>query len=123
MSFPGSPQARSKGIALSSQQLQHHDIDVHELLSEVDLDMYAEVFLVNFGVNDTKYLNRKRLKELRLKDFATMGISQYEHQKILLDHIQHALEFEFKSPVRKNQVRALAFCSLRARIIVKETTF
>jgi len=70
------------------------------------MDQYAEVFLVNFGVNDTNYLNRKRLKGLRLQDFATMGISQFAHQRILKDHVDHALEFEFKSPVRKNQVRS-----------------
>jgi len=106
MGIPGSPQRGQKGIALSSQQLQHHDIDVHELLSEIEMDQYAEVFLVNFGVNDTTYLNRKRLKGLRQQDYATMGISQFAHQKILKDHIDHALDFEFKSPVRKNQVRA-----------------
>jgi hypothetical protein len=105
MDFPGSPQARSKGMALSSYQLQHHDIDAYEFLSEIEMEMYTDTFLTNFSLNNTNYLNRKRLLSIRMQDFPKMGITQYDHQKILYDHIQHALEYEFNSPVRKMQVR------------------
>jgi hypothetical protein len=104
MQFPGSPQARSKGMALSSYQVQHHDIDAEEFLREIDLLMYKDVLLTNFAIHGTNYLNRKRLSTIRMQDLPKMGITQYDHQRHLLDHIQHTLEFEFNSPVRKRQV-------------------
>ena len=106
MDFPGSPQAMSRGMAISNPQLHHHDIDAHQFLEEVEMGMYAEVFLANFSINNTSYLNRKKLQALRLQDLPKMGITQYSHQKIIHDHIQHVLEFEFASPVRKKQVRS-----------------
>lgn len=53
MDFPGSPQARSKGLSLSSAQVQHNDIDAHELLGEIEMDMYGEYLLFdNYMVVD-----------------------------------------------------------------------
>ncbi len=100
---PGSPK-HTKGLTLSTAQLHANDIEVYEWLAEIEMGMYAEVFLKNFGINDTNYLNRKHLKTIRLQDLPKMGITQYHHAKLLHEHIHHALQYEFGSPLRKKQV-------------------
>lgn len=101
--IPGSPK-HTKGLTLSTAQLHANDIDVYEWLAELDMGMYAECFLANFGVNDTNFLNRKHLMKVRLQDLPKMGITQYHHAKLIHDHIHHSLQYEFGSPVRKKQV-------------------
>lgn len=101
--IPGSPK-HTKGLTLSTAQLHANDIDVYEWLAEVEMSMYAECFLANFGINDTNYLNRKHLKKVRLQDLPKMGITQYHHAKLIHDHIHHSLQYEFGSPIRKKQV-------------------
>jgi hypothetical protein len=101
--IPGSPK-HMRGLALSQAQLHANDIDVHEWLAEVEMGMYADVFLANFGIDGTNYLNRKHMKKIRLQDLPKMGITQYHHAKLLHEHIHHTLEYEFGSPVRKVQV-------------------
>lgn len=81
------------------------DIECMDWLEEVALSQYTEVFLTNFGVGGN-LLSRKRLSQVRLKDFPFMNITNYEHQKLLMNHIQHSLQYAYQSPVRKKEVEA-----------------
>ena len=101
--IPGSPK-HSRGLTLSTAQLHANDIDVHEWLAEIDMNMYADVFLRNFGIFETNFLNRKHLAKVRLQDLPRMGITQLHHAKLINEHIHHTLQFEFGSPVRRKHV-------------------
>ena len=78
------------------------DIECKDWLHEIDMMQYEEVFLVNFSLGG-KLLSRKRLGQVRQQDLSKMNITNFEHQKILMDHIRHTLEYSFHSPVRKQQ--------------------
>ena len=101
--MPGSPK-HSKGLTLSTAQLHANDIDVHEWLAEIDMNMYADVFLRNFGIFETNFLNRKHLTKVRLQDLPKMGVTQLHHAKLIHEHIHHTLQYEFGSPVRRKHV-------------------
>ena len=78
------------------------DIECKDWLREIDMMQYEEVFLVNFTLGG-KLLSRKRLATVRQQDLSKMNITNFEHQKILMDHIRHTLAYAFHSPVRKQQ--------------------
>ena len=79
--------------------------DIHCLnwLEEIGLPQYEETFSTNLSVGGD-LLSRKRLSQIRLQDFPRMNITNYEHQKRLLEHIRHTLQFAYKSPIRKKEV-------------------
>lgn len=80
------------------------DIECVDWLNEIDMPQYEETFRINCSVGDN-LLSRKRLSQIRIKDFPFMNITNHEHQKILLDHIKHTLQFSFHSPIRKREVK------------------
>jgi len=103
MGAPGSPK-HTRGLTLSTAQLHANDIDAHEWLAEIDMSMYADVFLANFGIYETNFLNRKHLAKVRLQDLPKMGITQMHHAKLINEHIHHTLQYEFGSPLRRKKV-------------------
>ena len=80
------------------------DIECVDWLEEIDFPQYEETFCTNCSLNGS-LLSRKRLAQIRLKDFPKMNITNFEHQKILMAHIQHTLQYAFHSPLRKREVR------------------
>lgn len=80
------------------------DIDANEWLTEIGLAQYANTFITNLSVGG-ELLSRKRLSQIRIKDFPNMNITNYDHQKILKEHIDHTLQFAFYSPVRRREVK------------------
>ena len=80
------------------------DIKPLEWLQEIDLAQYVETFQVNFTIGGS-YLSRKRLASVRLQDFSKMNIQIFDHQKKLLQHIQHSLKYSFNDPTRKQEVQ------------------
>lgn len=80
------------------------DIECIDWLREIGFSQYEETFLTNFSVGG-QLLSRKRLAQIRLQDFPKMNIERYDHQKKLLEHIRHTLQFTFHSPVRRKEVR------------------
>jgi SAM domain (Sterile alpha motif) len=80
------------------------DIKPLEWLQEIDLAQYVETFQVNFTIGGS-YLSRKRLASVRLQDFSKMNIQIFDHQKKLLQHIQHSLKYSFNDPNRKQEVQ------------------
>ena len=107
MLFPGSPAQRRGQTLMVDPTIPKfsNDIDAVDWLSEIDMSMYLEVFLRNFSLNETKFMDRKRLQQIRMCDLPKMGISIYDHQLVIMDHINHSLEFEFHSPMRKTEVQ------------------
>ena len=83
-----------------------NDIDAENWLSEIAMSQYLEVFLVNFSDSNSRLLNRKRLAQVRMDYLPKMGITQYSHQRLIMEHIRHTLQFEFNSPIRKREVQA-----------------
>ena len=79
------------------------DIECFDWLNEVNLGQYEETFCANCTIGGA-LLSRYRLKQIRLKDFPKMNITNFEHQKLLLKHIDHTLNYSFHSPVRKREV-------------------
>jgi SAM domain (Sterile alpha motif) len=73
-----------------------------EWLDEIKLGQYAETFTLNCGKGS--YLSRKRLAQIKLTSFPMMNIQNFEHQKLLLEHIRHTLKFAYHNPVRKEEV-------------------
>jgi len=82
------------------------DIDCVAWLLEVDLEQYTETFLVNF-TRGGRYLSRKRLGQVRLQDFPHMNITNFDHQKILMQHIRSSLRHSFNSKARKQEAKAI----------------
>ena len=80
------------------------DIKPLEWLQEIGLEQYVETFQVNFTIGGS-YLSRKRLACVRLQDFSKMNIQIFDHQKKLLQHIQHSLKYSFNNPNRKQEVQ------------------
>ena len=80
------------------------DIKPLEWLQEIDLAQYVETFQVNFTIGGS-YLSRKRLASVRLQDFSKMNIQIFDHQKKLLQHIQHSLKYSFNDPTRKQEMQ------------------
>jgi len=103
-SLKGLPQLLSPTRKESYQTISN-DIEVENWLSEVGLSMYVDVFLTNFGEHGSRLLSRKRLGLVRITDLPKMGITQFHHQKTLMEHIRHTLQFEFNSPIRKREVQ------------------
>ena len=92
-------QAEAKQVAAFTD-----DIECAEWLAEVGLPQYASTFKTNLSVGGD-LLSRKRLSQIRLQDFSKMNITNYDHQKLLKDHIDHTLKFAFYSPVRRREVK------------------
>mmetsp|Transcript_24506 Transcript_24506/g.40856 ORF Transcript_24506/g.40856 Transcript_24506/m.40856 type:complete len:472 (+) Transcript_24506:62-1477(+) len=80
------------------------DIDCRQWLAEINLSQYAETFLVNLSA-DGRVVRRKRLNQLRQQDFSHMNITNYSHQKRLMEHVRLVQKFPFHSPQRKRNVK------------------
>lgn len=74
-----------------------------EWLQEIGLEQYVECFQVNFTIGGS-YLSRKLLATVRLQDFSKMNIQIFEHQKLLLRHIEQSLQYSFNDPNRKREL-------------------
>ena len=74
-----------------------------EWLQEIGLEQYVECFKANFTIGGS-YLSRKLLATVRLQDFSKMNIQTFEHQKLLLRHIEHSLQYSFNDPNRRRKV-------------------
>ena len=70
------------------------------------MSQYSQAFLLNLSA-DGKILIRKRLQQIRLQDLPKMNITNFLHQKILMDHIHHVLNNAFQSPVRRLEIKAI----------------
>jgi len=80
------------------------DIEAAEWLAEVGLDCYAETFVKNFGKDGGTLLKRSRLAQVKIHHLSQMNIENFDHQKLLIKHIEHTLQFAYHSPVRKQEV-------------------
>lgn len=102
----GLPELLSPGKSKNSGvvHVHVHDIEADNWLSEIGMSQYLEVMLINFSESGSRLLNRKRLAQVRIDSLPKMGITQYHHQKLILEHIRHTLQFEFHSPARKREV-------------------
>jgi hypothetical protein len=81
------------------------DIPAKEWLREIDLEDYVATFVTNFpSAEGPEFLSRKRLTQLRLQDFPKMNVKNFDHAKLLLEHIRTSLRYEFGSPVRRQEV-------------------
>jgi hypothetical protein len=76
------------------------DIDCEEWLKEIGFSQYTETFRTNFS-SDGKLLLRRRLTTVRLQDFPKMNITNYEHQKSLMNQIAQVLKSPFNSITRR----------------------
>lgn len=96
------------------------DIDCVSWLEEVDMVQYAQVFMANFTLGGTGFLSRKRLGQVRLQDFPYMNILNYDHQKILMQHIRHTLKYTYQSPVRIRETQQTSYGKLRQKRLEEE---
>eukprot|EP01041_Mallomonas_annulata_P007738 gene7738-15827_t len=91
-------------------------VDADEWLEAINLTQYASVLRANFACDDIgNRISVKRLKTLRLKDFPQMNITDLNHQRQIMDHINATSvkkeEFvdtsmeEVKSYVRRSSMR------------------
>lgn len=96
------------------------DIDCVSWLEEVDLVQYVHVFMLNFTIGGAGFLSRKRLAQVRLQDFPSMNIQNFDHQKILMAHIKHTLKYTYQSPVRIRETQQTAYGKLRAKRLEEE---
>lgn len=94
-------------ILIKSSRILPDDIECVEWLSEIGMEQYIETFLANFTYGG-KYLSRKRLEQVRIQDFPKMNITNYEHQKILLEHIKLTLKHEYSNIERRRMSQILS---------------
>jgi hypothetical protein len=85
----------------------YEDIDCEAWLSEIDLKQYTETFITNLS-NDGRIILRKRLLQIRQQDLAKMNITNFVHQKLIMEHIKLILKHPFNSPLRKKEVLTLS---------------
>lgn len=97
------------------------DIECVSWLEEVDMVQYAGVFMTNFTVANSGFLSRKRLGQVRLQDFSYMNIQNFDHQKVLMQHIRHTLKFTYGSPVRIRETQQTAYGKQRAKRLEEES--
>jgi len=81
------------------------DIECKTWLDEVELPQYQETFITNFSTIGN-LLSRRRLKTVRLQDFPNMNITDYDHARILLEHIRITLKYSFDSSDRLREVKS-----------------
>jgi hypothetical protein len=111
---PKEPKRPDRGTAKFSLQVPEQtqsfeftdDIDCKSWLTEINLAQYTETFLVNLSM-DNKHIRRKRLSQLRQQDFSAMNITNFAHQKRLMEHVRLVLKFPFHSPHRKKEIKDL----------------
>lgn len=96
------------------------DIDCVTWLEEIDMPQYTQTFLTNFTVGGTGFLSRKRLAQVRLQDFPNMNIQNYDHQKVLMQHIRHTLKYTYQSPVRIRETQQTTYGKQRQKRIEEE---
>jgi hypothetical protein len=89
------------------QRVLPDDIDCYDWLDEIHMEQYVETFLANFTYGG-RFLSRKRLAQVRMKDFPKMNITNYDHQKVLMRHITYTLEHEYSNPNRRKQSAVLS---------------
>lgn len=106
-------QDRLSQLSTEKTAVLSDDIECEDWLDEIGLSQYAETFITNFSLSGST-LNRKRLARLRLQDFPQMNICNFEHQKILMDHIRLTLQYAYSSPVRKKEVRMKNFARTKS---------
>ena len=99
------PEIKIPGNFNSSSSLID-DIDAVEWLNEIDLVQYADTFRTNVTINGNIYLSRKKLALIKIHHLSSMNISNFAHQKIIMEHILHTLQYPFQSPVRRREVEA-----------------
>ena len=87
------------------QPLTTNDIECIPWLNEINMGQYSTTFLVNLS-GDGRILSRSRLNQMRQKDLASMNITNFQHQKLIMDHIHHVLQYSYHSPVRKKDLKA-----------------
>jgi hypothetical protein len=107
----GSIRAESKGFNLqfpsSTESFEFSDdIDCKAWLTEINLAQYTETFLVNLSADQT-HIRRKRLNQLRQQDLSAMNITNFAHQKRIMEHVRLVQRFPFHSPLRKKEVKDL----------------
>jgi len=68
------------------------DLDAVECLPWLDgigMSHYAKTFLANFPyVGHEDYVSIRKMSSLRIQDFPRMNITDYDHQRLIYDHIQ-----------------------------------
>ncbi len=96
------------------------DIECKSWLEEIGMPQYCETFYANFTSGGTAFLSRKRLAQVRLQDFPHMNITNYEHQKVLIQHIKHTLKYTYQSPIRKQETRQSAYGKIPGISLVSE---
>ena len=69
-------------------------VDCESWLAEVNLLQYTASFKANFafGDEDNKYLSLKKLSLLKMSDLPKMNITDFSHQKIIIDHIKNSIK-------------------------------
>lgn len=97
-------------LTLSNNYEMQDDIDCHSWLLEIDLLQYLETFLTNLS-NDGRVIRRKRLNQLRQQDLSSMNITNYVHQKMLMEHIRLVQKYSFHSPLRKKELKPITVTS------------
>lgn len=81
------------------------DIECDLWLKEIDLNQYTNSFLSNCTIPiGSIYLSRKRLSQIRQQDLSKMNITNFQHQKIIMEHIRHTLQYSFASPARLQEL-------------------
>lgn len=91
-----------KSIIPKKSNFFSDDIDCFEWLSEIDMSQYTETFLTNLS-SDGKIILRRRLLNIRQQDLSKMNITDFNHQKIIMNHIKLVLKHPFNDPVRKRE--------------------
>ena len=81
------------------------DIEPVGWLSEIGLAEYADTFQINFCLLGGTLLSRERLRELRLTDYPKLSIENFEHAKVLHNHVQHTLLFPYDCDERRAEMR------------------
>jgi len=81
-------------------------VDCKTWLDEIGLGHYAPVFFKNFSEPDGKTLAKKKILNLRTEHLSSMNITNFEHQKAIIQHLKSLLDQNEFSPISKSETIA-----------------
>lgn len=96
------------------------DIDCTTWLREIDMEQYIPTFLTNLSI-DGRIVLRRRMAGIRQQDLSAMNITDYDHQRYLMQHIRLVLKHPFHSQLHRKESQMIQSPLKKARSPLKPT--
>mmetsp|Transcript_1873 Transcript_1873/g.1953 ORF Transcript_1873/g.1953 Transcript_1873/m.1953 type:complete len:623 (+) Transcript_1873:231-2099(+) len=94
----------ANGQKISLKSSPREGVTCVSWLEEIGISQYAPSLLANFSLNgNPNVLSIKKLSQLRQQDLPRLNITNFEHQRILIDHIKALSDNQLPDITTSNQ--------------------